>query len=191
MKLFLICSLVLGIFFKFTNASAQSTRAQTSRISGKGGGLFDVALYHGQTEATNDPNNIYQVRSNESYYDMKLGYVFGMGLYLGAQYATRNSGYLGGSTTGNGAGAGLGYFFQNGINLRAYYRFNESFNDFRNGTGSQFDAGFSELFATNFYLGILMSYRKTNYTSRDFDPTLTRYSFESVYPMLTVGFLIN
>ncbi len=192
MKYFLICSVVFTSFFQSYNVLAQSTRSQATRSSSsKGGGLFDFALYYGQSEGSSDPNNTYQSKSNESYYDMKLGYVFGNGIYLGAEYNTRNSGYIGGSTTGNGAAAGAGYFFQNGINFRGYYRFNEAFSDYRNGTGFQFDAGFHEMFATNFYLGILLSYRKTNFTKRDSDPTLTRFSFDTTYPMLTFGFLIN
>jgi hypothetical protein len=192
MKYFLLFSLLGISLLQSANIFAQSSRSQATRSSSfKGGGLFDFAFYYGQTEGSSDPDNSYQAKNNESYYDMKLGYVFNSGVYFGAEYNARNSGYVGGSTTGNGAAAGLGYFFQNGINLRGYYRFNESFSDFRNGTGVQADAGYSQLFATNFYLGIMLSYRKTNYTKRDSDPTLTRYSFDSTYPMLTVGFLIN
>ncbi len=178
--------------FESTILFAQSTRSQSRGSSSRaGGGLFDFAIYYGQSEGSSDPGNTYQSKTNESYYDMKLGYVFNTGIYIGAEYSTRNSGYLNGSTTGNAAAAGLGYFFVNGINLRGFYRFNEAFSDFRNGTGIQLDAGFSETFATNFYLGLMMSYRKTTYASRDSDPLLTRYTFDSTYPMVTFGFLIN
>ena len=190
MKFILLFIFIVVSFFQATVVCAQSTRSQSSR-TGKGGGLFDFALYYGQTEGSSAPTNNNQAKTNETYYDMKLGYLFAMGFYLGAEYNTRNSGYIGGSTNGNGTAVGMGYFFQNGINLRGFYRFNEAFSDFRNGSGLQLDAGFTEMFATNFYLGVLLSYRKTNYTSRESDPTLTRYSFDSTYPMLTFGFLIN
>ncbi len=191
MKLFLALSLLVFSVFNSEISLAQSSRSQQSRGNGKAGGLFDFAIYYGQTEGSSDPVNYMQSKSNETYYDMKLGYLFAMGMYLGAEYSTRNSGYINGSTNGNAAAAGIGYFFQNGINLRGFYRFNESFSDFRNGTGAQLDAGFSEMFATNFYLGINLSYRKTSYTKRDSDPVLTNYTFDSTYPMLTFGFLIN
>lgn len=192
MKYFLILTVVVVSIFQSINVFAQSSRSQSTRSStGKGGGLFDFALYYGQTEGSSDPVNTNQSKLNESYYDMKLGYLFGMGLYLGAEYESRNSGFVGGSTSGNGAAVGAGYFFQNGINLRSYYRFNNSYSDFRGGTGFQLDAGFHEMFATNFYLGVLLSYRKMNFSRRESDPALTRFSFDSTYPMLTFGFLIN
>lgn len=192
MKFLNSISLCLILFFMASMSFAQSTRSQLRSSSGKsGGGLFDFAIYYGQSEGSSEPNNTYQSKSNESYYDMKLGYVFSYGLYIGAEYSTRNSGFVNGSTTGNAAAAGLGYFFTNGLQIRAFSRFNESFNDFRKGSGYQVDLGYAESFATNFFLGLMLSHRSTTFTSRDSDPLLTDYTFNSTYPMLTIGFLVN
>ncbi len=162
--------------------------------SGKGpraGAYLDFSGYYSISEATSEPSNTYQSVTDESIYDAKLGYIFANGVYTGAMYSSRTTGYINGSSTGNGAGVGGGYYFLNGFALRGFYRFNEVYVDYRNGTGYQFEASYSQIFATNFFVGFAVSYRQTVYTKRDSDPLLTNYSYKSSYPLLTVGFLVK
>jgi hypothetical protein len=194
-----ILSLCGIILFASMGVKAQSTRSQTSSGGGsssssgsvRSGVLFDIATYYGTVEETSKSTVQVDTKTNESVYDMKLGYVFPFGLYAGAEYSVRNSGFINWSTTGNGTALGVGYVFRNGLYVRGYYRFNEVYSDYRGGTGYQLDAGYSQMFATNFYLGFSLSRRDVTFDKRDSDANLKSYNYQATYPMLTVGFLIN
>jgi hypothetical protein len=191
-----ILSLFGIILFVSLIANAQSTRSQTQSSGsyssgGRSGVLFDIGTYYGTVDETSRSTVQTDSKTNESVFDMKLGYIFSYGIYLGAEYSVRNSGFINWSTTGNGTAVGLGYFFKNGMYARGYYRFNEVYSDYRNGTGYQFDVGYSQLFATNFYLGMALSRREVTFDKRDSDVNLRDFNYRATYPMLTLGFLIN
>lgn len=190
-----ILRILVLILIQSTIVFAQSTRSQEGQASfapsARAGALFDVATFYGTNEETSEPVSASDYKENESVFDIKLGYVFSYGLLLGVEYSVRNYGFTNWSTTGSASAAGLGYVFKNGFNIRGYYRFNEVFSDYRNGTGFQADIGYTHLVATNFFIGMSISHRETTFDKRDSDPTLTKFTYKSTDPMFTVGFQIK
>ena len=121
---FLILLSVLPVY-------AQSGRPAKSiaYAPGRSGILFDVAVYYGQSEATASPAALNEFKNNASIYDIKLGYIFSEGYFMGGEYSTRNESSTStttSTTSGGGAGAGVGFFSTSGFHLRAYFRFNEA-----------------------------------------------------------------
>jgi hypothetical protein len=190
--LLVLITLILGHqSFAQMNSSGRAAKTM-SRFYGRTGVLFDPAVYFGQTEATANPVAGNQWQYTTTIYDIKLGYINHNSFYLGGEYTTRsdNQVYVA-STSGTAAGAGVGYFFDNGFNLRVYYKFNEVFGNYLDGTGYQADLGYAVNLTSNFYLGFVISVRQTTFKT---NRTITNFDFwtrKETYPFLTLGFLIN
>lgn len=196
-KLFFIYGVGLFVFLMTTELNAQSSfrqrgvAPQGSFTSSRSGILFDFGIYYGQDEATANPNVGNEYIDNRSIYDIKLGYVFGNDVYFGGEYSVQNANYVGGSSTGHATAIGLGYFFSNNFNLRAYYRINETYSDYSEGTGFQADLSYLINVSSNFYFGLIVSHRqttyKTNYTIAQFE----EWTAKSTNPALAFGFLVK
>lgn len=176
----------------FVSAQSMSGRpAKTiSRTYGFAGVLADLGLYYSLSEATATPaaNNTWE--SSTSIYDFKLGYIDESHLYYGLLYSGRSDSQLSpDQSTGGAAGAGLGYFGYNGFNIRAYYKFNDTFGDYKDGSGYQVDLGYAINPTSSLYLGLNLSVRettfKTNATVAGFQP----WTRKETYPFVTVGYL--
>ncbi len=195
---FLICSV-------FTAAKIQAQEGRSGRSAkpisygaGRSGVLFDVAVYYGQSQASADPAVGNEWKSTSSIYDIKLGYVNPDGYYGGAQYSTytqSNAATL--STTANdtqsggGAAVGVGYLASNGFSLRSYYRFNETFGDYKDGAGFQVDGGFSVNMTSNFFVGFSVSHRQVTFKENRLISGFDYWTKKETYPFLTLGFLIK
>jgi len=190
--------LLLGIHLgsQFASAQAASTRSRGRItpgvvISGKSGVLFDTAIFYGQSESTADPNVGNQYRNNNAVYDIKLGYIFEPGIYVGGEYAIRNYSYTNGSDTGYASAIGLGHFWNNGFNFRAYYRFNESIGAYGDGTGYQIDLQYMTNISSDFYIGVLVSHRQTTFKSNTWINAFNEWTYRATNPAVTLGFLIR
>lgn len=189
---------VLASFCVATAAEAQRDSSSgrpaktISRSYGRSGTLLDAAVYYGQTEATANPVALNQWQYTTSIYDIKLGYVMENSFFVGAEYTTRSDNQVYTSnTSGSATGLGAGYFFDNGFNLRAYYRFGETFGSYSDGTGYQADLGYMVNMTSNFFLGFVLSVRQVTFKTNG---TITGFDFwtrKETYPFVTIGFLIN
>lgn len=182
----------------FTEQAWSQSRERSARpmtySSSASGVLFDVGVYYGQSEATANPSLGNEWKDNTSVYDVKLGYIGQSGLYLGAEYSTRTlsaSSINVSSTTGSTAAAGLGYFFDNGFNLRAYYRANESFGDYKSGSGFQGDLGFMLNMSSNFYMGFLISHRQVTFSENRTIIGFDTWTRKETYPFITLALLLK
>lgn len=161
-----------------------------SRTYGFAGVLADIGLYYSLSEAAATPaaNNTWE--SSTSIYDVKLGYIDESHLYYGVLYSGRSDSQLSPDQTSGGAGgAGLGYFWYNGFNLRAFYKFNDSFGDYKDGTGYQVDLGFAINPTSSLYLGLNLSVRETSFKTNQTIAAFQPWSRRETYPFITVGYL--
>ncbi len=196
---FLIC-----FFSSLTEVLAQSPRASgrpakaISYSSGSSGVLFDVGIYYGQSQATADPVVGNEWKTSSSIYDIKLGYIREDGIYLGAEYSTYTQSTAATLSTpavesqaGGGAGVGLGYFWNSGFHGRTFYRFNETFGEYKSGTGFQADLGYAINVTSNFYLGIMFSHRQVTFKEYALTNNFQYWTKKETYPFLTMGFKVN
>ena len=142
MKLFLASPFILIFLMQicFVKAQADSSSPRVaktiSRTYGFAGTLFDTGLYYSETEATATPAAGNTWKSSTSLYDVKLGYINESHWYYGALYSGRSDDQLSPTTeSGGGFGLGLGYFWYNGFNVRAFYKLNETYGGYSDGTG--------------------------------------------------------
>ena len=159
-------------------------------VTSKSGVLLDFAIHYGQAEAVGNPTT-QDFKNNTSVYDTKLGYISDNNWYLGALYSVKNYSTLAGATNGKVGGVGFGYFFRNNFNFRAYYRHNEAFGEYRKGTGFQADLEYKVSFASNFYIGALVSHRQMTYKENESITSFEDYTAKETFPAITLGFLIN
>lgn len=195
----MVNSILILIVFVFSfqlqaqQKAARPAKSMTSNY-GRTGALFDVGVYYGQSEATATPVSNNEFKNISSIYDIKLGYIFSEGYFLGAGYSARNesTSTTNSTTTTGGAGmVGLGYFTDTGFNLRSYYHFNESFGDYKNGNGFQADLEYKVNMSSNFYMGIAFSHRQITYTQNNLITGFTSWVRKETYPFVTFGFIIN
>ncbi len=178
-------------------AAGRAERSQgTTRTvsSGRSGVLVDLGFFYGQSEATANPAVGNEWQDIKSIYDLKLGYVLESDIYLGAGYSTRTDSLTSlpvASSSGGTAMVGGGIYFGNGFNIRGFYRINESWGDYKNGSGFQLDLAYMVNMTSNFYLGFLFSHRQTVFTSNSTIVNFKTWTRKETFPMLTLGFLIN
>lgn len=170
-------------------------KAVSYRISsGRSGILFDLGYYYGQSEAAADPAAGNEWRDITSIYDIKLGYVTDSDFYFGGGYSARTDSLSSqgiSSASGGTPIVGLGWFWSSGFNARAYYRINEVFADYKNGTGFQADVGYMINLSSNFNIGLLFSHRQTTFTSNSTIVNFKSWTRKDTIPVLSFGFLIN
>ncbi len=184
----------IGLLFSLHSFSATNPREKAVTFSvntGRSGVLFDTAIYYGQTEATADPAAGNEWKNLTSIYDIKLGYITASSIYLGAEYSARNDASILTTTSGGTAAVGIGYFWGSGFHARGFYRINESFGDYKNGTGFQADLGYMVNMSSNFYLGLLLSHRQVTFTTNETIANFKSQIKKDTQPMVTLGFLIN
>ena len=185
------------VIFLLSQSVVVSARAAREKAvsysinSSRSGVLFDGAIYYGQSEATTNPAVGNEWKNLTSVYDIKLGYISSSGIFWGGEYSTRNDSGLTTSSNGGTGAAGLGYFWGSGFHARTYYRINESWGDYTNGSGFQADVGYMVNMTSNFYLGLLVSHRQVTFTSNDTITAFSSFVKKDTQPMLTFGFLIN
>lgn len=184
-------SFLLSQVLAISAEAAREKAVSYSLNSSRSGVLFDAAIYYGQSEATANPTVGNEWKNLTSVYDIKLGYISASGIFLGGEYSARNDSSLTSSINGGTGAAGLGYFWGSGFHGRAYYRINESWGEYTNGSGFQADVGYMVNMSSNFYLGLLVSHRQVTFTSNNTITAFNSFIKKDTQPMLTLGFLIN
>ncbi len=203
-KIFLPAAFILLITLGTTKSmAAYSARDRQARNTGsqvvtyssnRSGTLFDLGFYYGQSEAVANPSSGNEWKDITSVYDLKIGYIFDSDFYLGGGYSVRNDSLSSlslNSSSGGTATVGVGWFWGSGFNLRTYYHINESFGDYKDGTGFQADLGYVVNMTSNFYMGLLYSYRQTTFTSNTTIANFKTWAKKETFPMVTLGFLIK
>jgi hypothetical protein len=134
--------------------------------AGKEGWLVGVSYRDSQWSDDESPFSTHQ-----SNMDVRIGYVMGNGIYLGAYYASQSSdnALLGG---GGGMGASLGYswnnWYANAHFLLSANRVNEDFDITDTGTGTDIEVGYMVPISGSFNLGISVMHAQRKYDKRDF-----------------------
>lgn len=186
-------------FYFFSNPSKAMRSSRNEPVhakisSGRSGVLLDFGIHYGQSEATADPSPGNEWKNISSVYDLKLGYISDSDIYLGAGYSVRTdslSSQANNSLSGGAVLLGAGWFWGSGFNLRGFYHWNESWGDYKSGTGFQADLGYMMNITSNFYMGLLFSHRQTTFTSNSTIFNFQSWTRKETFPILTFGFLIN
>lgn len=185
--------LVFSTFGAIQNAEALTrTRRGRGPVTPVGtfvrkGILFDAAYYFGSNDFKSTTTNT--SLNQTSFLDLKLGYINQAAFYYGAQYTLRNDATRTTKTDGRGTGFGIGYFLMIGFDARVYYRFNESYSDYSQGSGYQIDIGYSARVISNVYLGVIIDYRDITYKSYSADPTIKNTVIRTLQPSVSLGYL--
>jgi hypothetical protein len=173
-KFFIISALLL------TTGIAE---ARSSGGGGSSGFLADVNAFVYNSKAKTNSSS---AESNTMIYDLKLGYLPGNGLYVGAIYTSRNhSGTL--SDSGSATGASVGYLSDSGFYFMGHYYFTATNGDYSNGSGYQGDFGYLVDVSGPFYVGVELTYRDLTY--KKVLGADTNYELTEMFPMLTLGFI--
>lgn len=186
--------LILSIFGQFlaVEAFAETKSAKPiSRTYGFAGTLVDFGICYSQSKATATPSVGNTWDNSTSIYDVKLGYINDSSIYLGAIYTARADNQASANqTSGSSTGLGLGLFSYSGFNFRAYYKFGDTFGDYKDGAGYQFDMGYAINPTSSFYLGLNISFRESTYKTNATIAGFDSWSRKETYPFVTLGFLI-
>lgn len=174
-------------------AAAEGAKAKAiSRSYGRIGALFDASLYYGQSEATANPAAGNSWTNTTAIYDIKGGYISEAGIYVGAVFTSRSDNQISLATvSGSSVGVGVGYFGDGGFNLRGYYKFSDTYGDYSDGTGFQADLGYLLNPTSNFFFGVNVSIRQTQYKSNSTIAGFDSWTRKETYPFFTFGFLFN
>ena len=190
------CSLLV-VFAVITglgpSSFAEGPKAKAiSRSYGRIGALFDASVYYGQTEATANPAAGNSWSNTTAIYDIKAGYISEAGIYVGAVFTSRSDNQVSvDSVSGSSTGVGVGYFGDGGFNLRGYYKFGDTYGDYNEGTGFQADLGYLLNPTSNFFFGVNLSIRQTQYKSNSTIAGFDSWTRKETYPFFTFGFLFN
>lgn len=142
-------------------------------------------MYNSTTDTT--PGT--QSKSNNSIYDLKLGYLTGSGLYMGGLYSLRKVETDSDTQEGSGLGASVGYIGASGFFIKGHYLLSATNGDLEEGTGVQADVGYIATVGGPFIVGVELTYRSIEYKKHKTVPTLEKLKNDELFPMLTVGFL--
>ena len=153
--------------------------------------ISEIQLYHGTSKSVSvpstTPDESPEVDQTANSVHLSLGYLSNS-LFLGGLYSIRSDVTSDVRSRGVGFGAGIGYFFENGIRMRAFYRFNEEYGDFTSGDGVSADLGIWGRFYRNISIGLVIHHATIHY-ARNSSPTITGgWTANSTYPMLSVGY---
>lgn len=128
-------------------------------------------------------------KSENSIYDIKLGYLGGSGLYLGGIYSIRKETTDSSSLDGKAMGASVGYVGASGFFIKGHYLLSAEYGDFKEGTGIQGDFGYITNVTGAFIVGVELTYRSIEYKKNDTIPGLEKLKRNELFPLLTVGFV--
>lgn len=173
--------LALAVFMAGSVFSLQSQAATSNGVLVNA----NIFMYNNNTEQT--PGG--ESKSNNSIYDIKLGYVGGNGLYLGGIYTLRKTETDSGSVDGNALGASIGYVGASGFYVKGHYLLSAEYDTLKEGTGIQADFGYMTNVTSSFFVGVELTYRSIDYKKNEASPGMDSMKVTETFPMLTVGFI--
>lgn len=176
-----ILMIVAGLFL--------SSNVWAARGGSMSGFLFGVDLSYSQGEAeVKTATSSTKSKSTVTSYDLNLGYVSAMDLYLGVLYSTSNSeDELSTKTDASIYGPSVGFFFGPGFSIIGSYLLGGKYGTYKDGTGFQADLGWRSELGSGFFLGAKLSYKTVDYKHED-DST-TKLKLSGVQPYISLGFL--
>ncbi len=172
---FLIAVTLSGAFFGQAKAATAN------------GVLFSANAFLYNSSAESTPGG--QSKSNNSIYDLKLGYLSASGLYLGGLYSLRKVETDSSSQDGSALGASIGYIGARGFFAKGHYLVSATNGDLEEGSGIQADVGYIATVGGPFIVGVELTYRSIEYKKHKTIPTLEKVKVDELLPMLTLGFL--
>ena len=168
--------------------SAFGSLAQARGSSSGVMATLNAYMYNQSSEATAGSSTS-SSESNNSIYDLKLGYLTGNGLYLGGLYTMRSAKSGSTTTDGKNLGASVGYVGASGFFIQGHYILSAEYGDLKEGTGLQADLGYINNITGNFLVGVELTYRSVEYKKDESNPSMDKYKLTELFPMLTVGFV--
>lgn len=127
-------------------------------------------------------------KSTVTSYDLNLGYVSAMDLYLGVIYSTSNSeDEVSTKTDASIYGPSVGFFFGPGFSIIGSYLLGGKYGTYKDGTGFQADLGWRSELGSGFFLGAKMSYQTVEYKHETV--STTKLKLNGVQPYISLGFL--
>ncbi|MNK01174.1 hypothetical protein D3C87_189690 [compost metagenome] len=173
----------LGAILAFS--AAPSAEAARGGGGGSGGVMLtaNAFMYNQKID-----NNGTEAEANTSIYDIKLGYLGGSGLYLGAIYSLKNTDDGTNKKDGSAYGGSIGYIGSRGFFIQGHYLASAKFDRYSDGSGYQADFGYMTSVSSSVLLGVELSYRSIEYKKDDnTSATISRKETE-LTPKLTIGF---
>ena len=95
------------------------------------------------------------------------------------------------TVNGSAVALGGGYFWNSGFNARAFYRLNETWGDYSDGSGFQADMGYMLNMTAGFHIGFLLSHRQVTFSKNNTITNFNSTTKKDTQPMITIGWLIN
>jgi hypothetical protein len=162
-----------------------------SLAAGENGVLVGLGLlkFDQETEGPQIGDN----KTSNTYYDLKIGYLVGDGLYLGGIYSVHNEDSGGAEWKRSLYGVTVGYH-NSGWYLDGSYFIDGQLDggaiEFKKASGIGVDSGYRSLVSSNFFLGVQGSYK--NFTFKEYTASGTTVVVDNkvkseLYPMLTLG----
>lgn len=187
---FLIFFIFQDIQIAEAQARARYNRRNKSNVTQIGtyprkGIYLDGAYFFGSNTVSSAEA---KASTQNSFLDVKLGYINGGGYYYGGQYTFKNNKDDTSRSEGRGSGFGVGYYWISGFDVRGYYRFHESYGNYRDGSGFQVNLGYSARLTPEIFLGVLVDYREINFKLYTQDPTVRSTVMRTLQPAVTIGY---
>lgn len=166
-----------------------NSNAWAARGGSMSGFLLGLDLSYAQGEAeVKTASSTVKSKSTVTSYDVNLGYVSAMDLYLGVIYSTANSeDELSTKTEASIYGPSVGFFFGPGFSIIGSYLLGGKYETYKDGTGFQADLGWRSELGKGFFLGAKMSYKTIEYKHKTDSDTKLKESV--VKPYISLGFL--
>lgn len=191
-------SITIAVLFSNSIALAQSYRSRLGKTSARAdqpnyrtGIYFDTNISYTYEKVSTSPALASDHANTIFITDLKLGYIFTSGVYLGGGYSFKNYNYTNWDTEGNATFIGGGFFTNSDFDFRAYYRFDESYGDYRSGTGYMLEVNYTRPMSRQVYLGFGLNYKDITYKSNAAIPSFSSANFKNFAPALVLGVSIN
>lgn len=187
--------ILMLIFFKPIYALAQVTPRYNRVLNGpstvynpyRRGFVLDFGYFYFSEEKSTQPSSGADGSTQYSNLDFKLGYLNQASFYWGGAYSIKNDLLFTNRAQGRGSGVGLGYFWNNGFDLRGYYRFQESYGEYTSGNGYQICLTYSSKLSQMVNLGFTVDYREIKYLDYSQDPAMDYHLIKKLNPSVTMS----
>lgn len=173
--------------FAFALSVSEGVLARSGSMSGVILGA-DISYVEKKGESKVDTGSA-TAKVNYTEYDLGLGYVTAIGMYIGGLYSSQSIKDDDSTVTGSAYGPSLGLLFGPGFSITGTYLLSGTLGQYKEGTGIQADLGWRSELGRGFFLGAKLSYRSIDYKKNEDLPTLVSYKITDLKPYISMGFL--